>query len=309
MKQRFDRALLAISAMILVAAAGCGLAPAPGGRQVTLTVTQGFGARAVGTVIQRGVSGSETVLGMLRRSFSVQTRPGGGVRSIDNLTGDSEVRRWSYYVNGVEATQGAAASIVHYGDRIWWDLHDFSQTYSVPAVVGSFPEPFVHGVGGKRLPTVMECAPGAGDACSRVGTQLKAAGVPVASQLLGTGSGTDSLGVLVGTWAQLRPTIVGALIARGPGRSGIYARFAGAAGGSLQLLDPRGRVVRTLRAGAGLVAATRDSISEPVWLITGTDRSGVAAAASALVADQLRDHFALAVQGDAAIPVPVSGGT
>ncbi len=309
MKGRFDRALLAISAMILVGAAGCGLAPAAGEHQVSLTVTRGFGARPLGTVTQPDVSDSETVMGMLRRSFPVRTRYGGGVQSIANLAGNSGLQRWTYYVNGVEAAHGAADTALHAGDRIWWDLHDFSQTASVPAVVGSFPEPFVHGVGGKRLPTVMECAGGESSACSRVGAQLKAAGVPVAGQLLGTGSGTDSLGVLVGTWAQLRPTIVGALIARGPGRSGIYARFAGAGGRSLQLLDPRGHVARTLSAGAGLVAATRDSISEPVWLVTGTDPSGVAAAAGVLTADRLRNHFALAVQGSSAIPVPVTGGT
>jgi len=83
----------------------------------------------------------------------------------------------------------------------------------VPAVVGSFPEPFLHGIGGKRLPTVVECAPGAASACARVSAALKAVGVPVASQLLGTGSGTDSLGVVVGTWSEVRAEVAGELIA------------------------------------------------------------------------------------------------
>ena len=66
--------------------------------------------------------------------------------------------------------------------------------------------------------------------------------------------------------------------------------------------------MRTLGAGAGLIAATRDNVSEPTWLVTGTDAAGVAAAAAALTPARLRDHFALAVQGGTDLPVPVEGG-
>jgi hypothetical protein len=288
---------------------GCGLGPGAGTSQVSLTVTRGFGTDRLGAVSERRVPGAETVMRMLERSFHVQTRYGGGfVQSIAGRAGDSSRHDWFYYVNGVEAAQGAAGTSVHRGDRIWWDLHDWTVTNSVPAVVGSFPEPFVHGIGGKRYPTVIECAPGETTACASVGAALKAVGVPVASQLLGTGSGTDSLGVVVGTWAQVRGIVAAAIIARGPGRSGVYARFAGPGGRSLQMLDPAGRVKRTLSTGAGLVAATRDNVSAPVWLITGTDAAGVAAAAGALTAARLRDHFALATQGGGDIPLPVRGG-
>jgi hypothetical protein len=297
------------SAAAAVAIAGCGLGPGAGTGQVSLTVTRGFGQQPVGTATESHAPGSETVMRMLERSFQVQTRYGGGfVQSIGGHAGDSSHRDWFYYVNGIEAGQGAATTSVHRGDRIWWDLHDWSATDSVPAVVGSFPEPFLHGIGGKRLPTVVECAPGAASACARVSAALKAVGVPVASQLLGTGSGTDSLGVVVGTWSQVRALLAAGLISRGPGRSGVYARFAGPAGGSLQLLDPAGHVARTLGAGAGLVAATRDNVSEPVWLVTGTDAAGVDAAAAALSPARLRDRFALAVQGHTDLPVPVQGG-
>ena len=101
--------------------------------------------------------------------------------------------------------------------------------------------------------------------------------------------------------------IAAALIDRGPAASGVYARFTGPAGQSLQLLDPRGRVVRTLTADAGLVAATRDAVSAPTWLVTGTDMNGVIAAARALTPARLRDHFALAVQGGSDLPLPVKG--
>jgi hypothetical protein len=247
---------------------------------------------------------------MLERSFSVRTRYGGGfVESIDGLSGNASRRDWFYYVNGIEAPLGAAATTVHRGDRIWWDLHDWSATQSIPAVVGSFPEPFVHGIGGKRLPTALECSADVNAACRRVASELTgAAGVPTAQQLLGTGSGQDSLAVEVAPWRELRGELVAELIERGPSTSGVYAKF-NPSGTTVQLLDPRGRVVRTLGTGAGLVAATADHSSAPTWLVTGTDAAGVAAAASAFTASRLHDHFAVAVQGDAVYPLPLDGST
>ena len=194
---------------------------------------------------------------------------------------------------------------MHRGDRIWWDLHDWTATDDVPAVVGSFPEPFVHGFKGRRLPTTLQCAPDVPDACKQVAAELKAAGVRAATQLLGTGSGTDSLAVLVGTWGDVHGTFAGILIAHGPSASGVYARFTG--GNSLELLDPHGQPVRTLGAGAGLVAATAQGSSSPTWLVTGADATGVAAAADALTPKRLANHFALAVQGQTDLPVPLQG--
>jgi hypothetical protein len=257
----------------------------------------------VATITKRHVPGSETVMRMLERSVRVGTRYGGGfVESIDGLAGTSSQRDWFYYVNGIEAAAGAAQTAVHRGDRIWWDLHDWAATDSIPAVVGSFPEPFLHGIGGKRLPTVLECADDVPAACRRVASALRAVGVPVASQLLGTGSGTDSLAVLVGTWTDVRGTFAGALIERGPKASGVYASFAGAA--SLRLLDPHGHTVRTLGPGAGLIAATAEDQTKPAWLVTGTDAAGVSAAAAALTPGRLDDRFALAVQGAQQLPLP-----
>jgi hypothetical protein len=293
---------------VAVALAGCGLGAGAGTSGVSLTVTRGFGTAMIGSVSEARVPGSETVMRMLERSFRVTTRYGGGfVESIDGLSGTSSRRDWFYYVNGIQAALGAAGTAVHHGDRIWWDLHDWAATDSIPAVVGSFPEPFVHGIAGRRFPTTLECASDAGAACTRVASELHSIGVPVATQLIGTGSGSDSLAVVVGTWRDLRAELVADLIDHGPGSSGIYARFAGPGGSTLQLLDPEGHAVRALGAGAGLIAATADSSTGPTWLVTGTDVAGVTAAAAALTPARLRDHFALAVQGQADIPVPLEG--
>jgi hypothetical protein len=270
------RAAVAAFAVVL-ACAGCGLGAGPGTGAVNVNVTRGFGGMPVRTLSSKHVAGSETVMRLLERSFRVGTRYGGGfVQSIDGYSGTT-------------------------------DLHDWRATDSVPAVVGSYPEPFLHGTGGKRFPTTLECGSEVAAACKRVTAALSAIKVPIASQLIGTGSGPDTLGVVVGTWAQVRPELAAQLIAHGPGASGVYARFAGPGGDELQLLDPSGHVVRTLGPGAGLIAATADTSDAPTWLITGTDAAGVAAAARALTPQALHNHFALAVDGAARLPVPLQG--
>jgi hypothetical protein len=289
--------------------AGCGLGAGSGTSNVTVTVTRNFGDARIAQLTETRVPGAETVMRVLERHFRVSLRYGGGfVESIDGVSGSSARRDWFYYVNGMEASKGAGTTSVHRGDRIWWDLHDWAATDTVPAVVGSFPEPFLHGTGGRRLPTVIQCGADVGAACKRVSAELASLGVPVATQAIGTGSGTDSLGVVVGTWRDVRPEIVAALIQKGPGASGVYATFGGA-GSSLRLLDPHGRPAQTLVSGAGLIAATSQNSATPTWLITGTDTAGVNAAAAALTPGALRDHFALAVQGASRIPLPVRGGS
>jgi hypothetical protein len=299
----------AIAATAAVALAGCGLGPGKGTSDVTVTVTRDFGGSQLGRLTEKQVPGSETVMRVLERHFKVGLRYGGGfVQSIDGRSGTSAHRDWFYYVNGILASKGAATTTVHRGDRIWWDLHRWLAPLGSPAVVGSFPEPFLHGSGGRRLPTVVQCASDVSSACARVSAELGSLGVPVATQAIGTGSGTDSLGVVVGTWRDIRTEILASLLRQGPAASGVYARFA-SAGGSLALLDPQGHTARTLGAGAGLIAATSQNSDIPTWLITGTDMAGVDSAAGALTPGALRDHYALAVQGASRIPIPTRGAS
>jgi Domain of unknown function (DUF4430) len=309
MTSRAAATAIAIACAIAIAGCGLGAGKSTSG-VVTLTVTRGFGAAPVGAVTEKSIPGSQTVMRLLEGSFNVSTRYSGGfVESIDGHAGSSSRLDWFYYVNGVQATLGAAGTSVHTGDRIWWDLHDWSATDTIPAVVGSFPEPFVHGINGRRYPVTLQCAADTTKACKRVTSELNSLGVPVSSQAIGGGSGTDSIGVVVGTWRDVHGELLAQLIDHGPASSGVYARFAGSSGSTLQLLDPASKVVRTLGAGAGLIAATAQPSTGPFWLITGTDVAGVSAAADALTPARLHNHFALAVEGANDLPVPLEGST
>ena len=304
MRFRVPTAVAALATVL--ACGGCGLGPGAPTKGVSLTVTGEFGSRHISTVSRSKVPGSETVMRMLERSFRISTRYGGGfVETINGLGPTGSNTDWFYYVNGVQAPKGAATTAVHAGDHIWWDLHNWSATENIPAVVGSFPEPFTNGIGGKRYPVTLECGSDVDAACTQATKALTAQHIPASSQLLGTGSGTETLGIVVGTWKEIRSQVGAALIAHGPSASGVYARFTGSGGAALQLLDPSGHVVKTLGAGAGLIAATAGQSSVPTWMVTGTNAAGVLAAARALTPQALRDHFALAVNGATDYPVPI----
>ena len=176
------RALLLLLVLGATAAAGCGLGAGDsqdGG--ATVTVTRDFGARELGTGSVDPIPGGETVMRMLQRDFDVETRYGGGfVQEINGIAGGRENGRpvdWFYYVNGILADDGAAAHKVAAGDRVWWDHHDWSATQDVRAVVGAFPEPFVSGVDGKRLPVRIDCADDAAKVCDEVADRLADEGV------------------------------------------------------------------------------------------------------------------------------------
>jgi hypothetical protein len=307
--KRAPLAVLAAAVLVAAGCAGCGLGAGPVPTGVHLTVTRDFGAQVLTKTSAPKASGAETVMSLLlRNNEKITTKYGGGfVESIDEHSGGEsggDPTDWFYYVNGIEAPKGAAATNVHPGDHIWWDLHDWSQTDDVPAVVGSYPEPFLNGTEGKRLPVRVECAAAQSASCRTVIARLRALGVPAAVAAIGSGAEPDALQVVVGRWTAVHgdPSVTG--IESGPRTSGVYARFA-PNGRTLTLLGGDGSTTGTLTAGAGLIAATKDDEGAIVWVVSGTDEAGVARAAQAFDASSLENHFALAVTSTGGqLPVP-----
>jgi hypothetical protein len=303
--RRLAGALGAVTGL-LAALAGCGLGAGRTPGAVQLEVTSEFGAHALSHSGALKVSGQETVMSLLMRNYTVTTRFGGGfVQSIDGLAGGQQHGRpvdWFYYENGVQAPLGAAATNVHRGERIWWDRHDWSQTDDVPAVVGSFPAPFLDGFEGKRYPLRVECTQTGGPACASVRASLRALGVPAALAAIG-GEAPQTLRVLVGPWSQIGASLGAQSLAQGPHASGVYALFS-SSGATLTPLDQDGARLAPLGAGSGLIAATRRAQDAPIWVITGTDSAGVALAARSFNASALHDHFALALTPSGAISLP-----
>jgi hypothetical protein len=290
-------ALALLAAAVLLA--GCGASATSEGGSVSVAVTRDFGRDPVLSSPPVGVRGSTSLTEVLDRV--TRTREGGAsVTSIDGVAGD-----WRLFVNGVRVANAATAD-VRPGDRVWLDLPTGRGVPRTPAVVGGFPEPFVHGVAGKRIPTRVECADPEASACDAVAGRLGDLGVVAARGGINAGVNDESVRVLVGTWAQLRAaTRDDALIRmeQGPARSGVYARFD-AAGRALEVLAPGDEEAEMLGAGTGLIAATQVEERQPVWFVTGTDGAGVDAAARALDEATLTTKYALAVHDDRGVTLP-----
>jgi Domain of unknown function (DUF4430) len=299
----------AIAAALLLAAfaiAGCGLGPGDEVGSVDLTVTKEFGAEGV---LEDSVKANEsdTVMRVLEGSAPIETRYGGGyVKSIEGISETSrggDPYDWFFFVDGVESPVGAAEYPLQGGERIWWDFRDWKETDHVPAVVGSWPAPFVGGYEGEPHPVAVECEGGGvvEGACEDVESALEGEGVKLAK-----GSPGGAIRVLVGPWAEVRADTAAAQIEDGPASSGVYARFEQRGGGyTLVGLDSGGDVAKRFGAGTGLVAATRHLEGAPVWVVTGATEAAVQAAAGALDAEDLRDHYAVASEGGQVVPLPV----
>ena len=299
----------ALLILLALAAGGCGLGVGDsqeGG--ATLTVTRDFGTRDIGSGSADPIPGGETVMRMLQRDFDVETRYGGGfVQRINGIAGGRENGRpvdWFYYVNGILAEDGAAAHKLSAGDDVWWDHHDWGASADVRAVVGAFPEPFVSGAEGKRLPVRLDCADAAAGACDEVAERLGEEGVKAGRSAAGSFGGEGVLRIEVGVWSDVRRDAAVRRLEEGPKASGVYAR-PNAAGDEIALLDAEGETVRTLGPGAGLVAATKLGGEAPTWVVTGTDAVGLAAAAAQLEDAALDDHFAIAVEDGRPVPLPI----
>jgi len=168
----------------------------------------------------------------------------------------------------------------------------------VPAVVGSYPEPFLHGYEGERHPVQVRCL-GGGPACVLARARLRDAGAE------GGNRSGHPIRVLVGPWKRVRSDAAVATIERGPADSGVFADFVRAGGAwELQPLNVAGQGSGAPRQ-AGLVAATRDGDNPTTWVVTGSTVTDVTGAARLLDAADLRDRYAVATRGGHPMPLPV----
>lgn len=311
MTKRFAAVLAATA--IGVAASGCGFGA--GGSQegaATLRVTRDYGTELMLEATARNPAESETVIRLLDREAELETRYGGGfVQAIEGLSGGTVGGRstdWFFYVDGVESSAGAAEVAVEAGSRIWWDHRDWTDAMRVPAVVGSWPEPFAQVPAEAPDPVVLDCRAPAG-ICDVAAEGLADEGVSLGEQGRADAVSDDALRLVVGEWAAVRDHPAAELLDSGPGASGVFAAFERAAGAwELDVLDELTAPARSLGPGSGLVAALREGDGQPVWLVTGTDATGVQAALELLDEEALRDRYAVATDGQEEIALPVIGG-
>lgn len=266
-----------------VAGCGSGVATPPSGpRAAIVTITRGFGQETLTTA--RAAPG-QSALDALRRSARVSTRYGGRfVQAINGLAGDpSHGMAWLYFVNGLQANVGSADYTLHPGDHEWWDYRYWNDLIQVPVAIGAWPEPFVHGYGGKR-PQVQVTGP---SCAARLTAVLRIAGAHVVRR-------TSPFSVRVETFSRAAAALSSSLwqgrgltVSLSGGRVIVYRGRGG------QRPDARARaVIAAYQPGP----ATGTSAE----LIVAGDTQAAACAAAGTLAErpaEVRNAYAVALDG------------
>lgn len=297
-------AAVLVVATLFLCGCGVGFGAGTGEGDARLTVTRDYGDQILVEESVGPLTQSSTAMRLLDGAAQVETSYGGGfVDSIDSVASASGSRSsdWFFFVNGVAAERGAAEFLVRTGDRMWWDYRDWTDAMEVNAVVGSFPAPLTGGYDDQAWPVSLVCLDAAA-ACRVTRSRLEEAGVEIAAG----DPDEDSLRILVGTWQAVAQVPDAARLDSGPATSGVFADFARQDGDERLIgLDESSRAVADFGIHSGLIAALRRDGDPPVWLVTGTDRPGVEAAAGALTPDDLRNRYAAAVAPEGVFSLPV----
>jgi len=234
-------------------------------------ISAGFGTTTL--VEAQPVVAGRSAMNVLRASTPVETAYGGGfVSGMYGRVSSTKPRSdWMYFVNGVAPGVGAGDYTVRPGDRIWWDFRRWDDsTPTLPVVVGSWPEPFIHGY--PTTPTSVQ-------ADAPLAAVLASHGVHVTSR-------PSSWRVIVGANADLvaRDDAWRRAMAD-PAAAGLPVRFAH---GTFSVMGVDGGPMRAI-PGAGALAAMVLSTGSPeqggvVFAVSGVDRRAAVAAAARIAA-------------------------
>ncbi len=249
--------------------------------KVKLLVTRNFGSQAI---LQEmvGIEKNWTVMDILKNKMTVETRYGGGfIDSINGIKGSSgglsgEMQDWFYYVNGICPNVGGADYLISSGEVIWWDYHAWKAGPANAAVVGCYPEPFLHGYEGEIKSTTIMCPSDDLEAGYRLEQALKAKGVgsvkvmQIDEGLLANRPGPT---IVVGEWEELNRSPFLQDFNQAYKRNGAGVHFNES---KLELIDIQGQVKRSIDESAGVIAAAGSGLGDscPLWLVSGTDLSG-----------------------------------
>lgn len=304
----------AAAMLIATAVSGCGLGAGEGaGGEAAIKVTRDYGQRVLLEEPVIDPAPSDTVIRVLDEIAEIETRFSGGfVQAIEGVEAGREGGRsfdWFFYVNGIESPVGAAEVEIFPGDRVWWDFRDWTDAMAVPAVVGDYPEPFLHGSEGRAFPVRVDCLGESAD-CSKVLELLGDQGVPANLAFDRARIGSESIRVVVGPWSEVAEDTAAGLLDDGPSGSGVFAGFEQTAEGTeLVGLDVQAEVAERFGAGTGLIAAVRLPDQQPTWLLTGVDQEGVERAVAGLDPEVLEDNYAVALPPSGeAVGLPLGAG-
>ncbi len=256
---------------------------------VKLLVTRNFGSQIL---FQETVKVEEnwTIMDLLKAKMKVETRYGGGfIDSINGLKSSSaglsgEMQDWFYYVNGICPDVGGLDYKINPGEVIWWDYHVWKAGFANAAVIGCYPEPFLHGYNGQMKTTIIMCLTDDLERGKRLEQSLKARGVKSVKVIQideGLLSKRQEPTIVLGEWEKLKQIPFMQDFNQAYKRNGTGVHFNEK---KLELIDIQGQVVQT-REKAGVITAAGSGLGDtcPLWIVSGTDNEGFEGALNILL--------------------------
>jgi hypothetical protein len=298
--------LLLVILLFTVAVSGCGQRQADSSEMITaeLWVTQNF---AADTIFDEKVSfaSGDSVMKVLSSNLDVETAYGGGfVNAIEGLKSEPG-KDWFYYMNGVLSSNGSTQYIPQQGDVIWWEYHEWGGISFVPAVIGTFPKPFakddsesliLYTEGGKQAAHNFEL--------TLKNNSLNAKPQPINDSLI---LDRSCVTAVVGLCSELNELSSVKSLFENHTKTGLFFKIAN---DKIITLDVNGTDSKVFGLGSGAVAATAAGLGDPnpLWIIAGTDETGLNAAVDVLEnsPEDIRKTFGVVINGDEIIKIPVT---
>lgn len=279
-------------------------------KKVQYIISKNYGHQILANK-QVGFRDNLTVMdGLLDAGLEVETSfEGSFVSSIAGLKTEGGTARkdWLYYVNGIFADVGALDYILQTGETIWWDFHPWKSSQGTPAVIGCFPEPFLHGFRGKVSRTVIiPVSENDTVQARKLQKTLQAYGVSAMVDESADIAARKGPTIVIGDWKKLEEIPWLMDFNRAYQRNGTFVHFSDA---GLELLDYKGDTARTIRDSAGVLYATGQGGGDacPLWVLTGTDTSGKEAAVNILIShpEKIKAAFSAVVYSGEINKLPV----
>lgn len=282
---------------------------------ITLQVTRDFGAQVVShkkVELQK----DWTILDLLKANLEIETDLDGefinGINGLKTDKGGLSGKRtdWFYYVNGICADMGADAYRLQGGETVWWDYHLWeSMGSAISAVIGSYPEPFIHGYGGKTGGTTVMHAPEKVKLGEKLKKALEAKGVKTVTL---SGIEEDVLKkrkgpvLVIGEWPELNQVKWLQDFNKAYRKTGTGVHFTDQ---GLELIQYNGEVDREVSGSAGVIIATGSGLGDeaPLWIVGGTDEKGLDQAVNLLAdhPEKISGMYGAALESGKIVRLPV----
>lgn len=283
-------------------------------KYVTLLVTKDFGKE---TLFDKKVEIKDdyTVIDILEKNLEITTKwDGGFVSEINKIKSDNggiggQRKDWFYFVNGVCADVGAMGYELSKHDIVWWDYHPWESMSANTAVIGCYPEPFIHGYAGKIEPTIIMTSSDKLSLANSLKKSLESKGVidikikELSEKLLENRLGPT---ILIGQWDELKNMKYLTELNSAYKKTGINLYFTD---NGVELLKYDGTVAKKVKNKVGIIASIGEGLGDhkPLWLIIGTDDEGLKGTIDVLSKnpEKIKKMYSAAVVQDEIISLPI----